>query len=306
MTKNAPLVSIQCLVYNHESYLKECLEGFVSQRVNFPFEAIVHDDASTDGSASIIREYAKRYPDIIKPIIECENQYKKKDGSLERTMLAACEGKYIAICEGDDYWTDPFKLQKEVDLLESDPLISLVYTNFETVDDIGNKIHRGDYEVHKNRSRTGCVFFELLKGNFVMTLTTCMRREVFESSLYREAPAKFDYAVFLTAASLGTLAYLPEKTACYRQSPNGMMSTKRGQINKALLEIRLFFIQKYLDGCVVVDDGQTFRQHLKVIANIIFNKDVPLKKILLVTLKKPKLIFYALAKVLNKSIFAWK
>lgn len=96
------LVSIQCLVYNHEPYLRQCLDGFVVQKTNFRFEAIVHDDVSTDGSAAIIREYAEKYPDIIKPIYETENQYSKQDGSLFKIMNAACKGKYIAMCEGDE------------------------------------------------------------------------------------------------------------------------------------------------------------------------------------------------------------
>lgn len=116
-----PLVSIRCLVYNHEPFLRQCLDGFVMQQTTFPFEAIIHDDASTDGSAAIIREYAEKYPDIIKPIYETENQYSKRDGSLRRIMDAAMHpsAKYIAICEGDDYWIDPLKLQKQVDFLES-------------------------------------------------------------------------------------------------------------------------------------------------------------------------------------------
>ena len=104
-----PIVSIQCTVYNHEPYLRQCLEGFVMQKTNFAFEAIVHDDASTDKSAEIIREYAEKYPDIIKPIYEEENQYSKKQpGLIGRIMTAAMSpsSKYIAICEGDDYWTD--------------------------------------------------------------------------------------------------------------------------------------------------------------------------------------------------------
>ncbi len=115
------LVSIRCLVYNHELYLRQCLDGFVMQKTNFAFEAIVHDDASTDGSAAIIREYAEKYPDIIKPIYETENQYSKKDGSLGRIMNAAIhpDAKYIAFCEGDDYWIDPYKLQKQFDFMES-------------------------------------------------------------------------------------------------------------------------------------------------------------------------------------------
>ena len=114
-------VAINCLVYNHEPYLRECLEGFVMQQTDFPFVAIVHDDASTDHSADIIREYAAKYPDIIHPIYETENQYSKKNGSLTKIMDTAIEATgapYIAMCEGDDYWIDPHKLQKQVDYLD--------------------------------------------------------------------------------------------------------------------------------------------------------------------------------------------
>ena len=113
------MVSIQCFTYNHEPYIRQCLEGFVMQKTNFRFEAIVHDDASTDGTATIIREYAEKYPDIIKPIFETENQYSKRDGSLDRIMDEACKGKYIALCEGDDYWTDPLHLMKQITFLEN-------------------------------------------------------------------------------------------------------------------------------------------------------------------------------------------
>ena len=115
---NQIIVSIKCLVYNHAPYIRQCLDGFVMQKTNFRFEAIVHDDASTDGTQDIIREYAEKYPDIINPIYETENQYSKKDGSLRKIMNNACNGKYIALCEGDDYWIDPLKLQKQVDILE--------------------------------------------------------------------------------------------------------------------------------------------------------------------------------------------
>lgn len=125
-----PLVTIQCLVYNQKYFLRDCLDGFVMQKTNFPFEAIIHDDASTDGSADIIREYAEKYPNIIKPIYEKENQYSKKNGSLTKIMNATCNGKYIAFCEGDDYWIDPYKLQKQVDYMESHLDIGLCYTNF--------------------------------------------------------------------------------------------------------------------------------------------------------------------------------
>lgn len=123
------MVSIECCVYNHEPFLRQCLDGFVMQRTNFPFEAIVHDDASTDGSAAIILEYAEKYPDIIKPIIETENQYSKKDNSLRKILNAHLRGKYIACCEGDDYWTDSLKLQKQVDYMENHPECTLCFHN---------------------------------------------------------------------------------------------------------------------------------------------------------------------------------
>ena len=122
MDEIKPLVAIHCLVYNHEPYLRDCFEGFVMQQTNFPFVAIVHDDASTDGSTAIIREYEEKYPHIFKPIYETENQYSKRDGSLDRIMdeaINATGAKYVAMCEGDDYWTDPLKLQKQVDFMES-------------------------------------------------------------------------------------------------------------------------------------------------------------------------------------------
>ena len=123
MKNTSPLLAIRCLAYNHEPYIRQCLEGFVMQKTDFPFVAIVHDDASTDKTADIIREYAEKYPDIIKPIFESENKYSKHDGSIRRIMNAAMPKsvKYIAVCEGDDYWTDPEKLQKQVGFLERNP-----------------------------------------------------------------------------------------------------------------------------------------------------------------------------------------
>lgn len=124
------LVTVYTLVYNHEPYIRQCLEGLVMQKTNFKYECFVHDDASTDESATIIREFAEKYPDIIRPMIEIENQWSKHDGSLDRIIRANFHGKYIAVCEGDDYWTDPLKLQKQVDYMEVHPECGLIYTDF--------------------------------------------------------------------------------------------------------------------------------------------------------------------------------
>lgn len=114
-------VSVYCTVYNHEKYIRSALEGFVSQITNFDYEVYVHDDASTDRSADIIREYARKYPNIIKPIFQTENQYSKKVDIFEAFICPQLSGDYIACCEGDDYWTDPHKLQIQADFLDSHP-----------------------------------------------------------------------------------------------------------------------------------------------------------------------------------------
>lgn len=112
-----PVVSICCLTYNHESFIRQCINGFLMQEVNFKYEIIVHDDASIDATQEILKQYAKQYPSIFKLILQNENQYSKGIDVIP-LLLSQATGAYIALCEGDDYWTDPLKLQKQVDFLE--------------------------------------------------------------------------------------------------------------------------------------------------------------------------------------------
>jgi glycosyltransferase involved in cell wall biosynthesis len=115
-----PLVSICCITYNHVDYIRDALDGFLMQKTDFSFEIIIHDDASTDGTIDIIREYERKYPNIIKPIYQTENQYSKGEKATLFTIKVA-RGKYIAFCEGDDYWIDPLKLQKQIIEMEKHP-----------------------------------------------------------------------------------------------------------------------------------------------------------------------------------------
>jgi glycosyltransferase involved in cell wall biosynthesis len=132
-----PIVSISCITYNHENFIRDAIEGFLMQRTTFPVEILIHDDASTDKTAEIVREYEKKYPQLIKPIYQTENQYSKGIGVSTTFQFPRAHGKYIALCEGDDYWTDPLKLQKQVDFLEENPDCSLVCHNIsDKVDDI--------------------------------------------------------------------------------------------------------------------------------------------------------------------------
>lgn len=122
--ENRPKVSVCCVAYNHEKYIADAIEGFLMQRTVFPFEILIHDDASTDHTPMIIREYEKRYPGLIKGVYQNENQYSRGE-RVSRFLLERAKGSYIAICEGDDYWTDPRKLQQQVEYMEGHPECTL-------------------------------------------------------------------------------------------------------------------------------------------------------------------------------------
>ena len=130
-----PLVSICCLAYNHAQFIRKCLDGFLMQQTDFPIEILIHDDCSTDGTIEIIQEYTAKYPDLIFPLYEDENQYSRGGaGKMDLYNYRRARGKYIAYCEGDDYWTDPLKLQKQVDFMEANSDYSVCFHNFEIYD----------------------------------------------------------------------------------------------------------------------------------------------------------------------------
>ena len=112
-------VTVLCTVYNHEKFLKQCLDGIISQETNFKYELIVNDDASSDSSPSILKEYAAKYPEIIRLVLQEENQYSKGKSICNEILFPKARGKYIAVCEGDDYWSDKTKLQKQYDFMEA-------------------------------------------------------------------------------------------------------------------------------------------------------------------------------------------
>jgi glycosyltransferase involved in cell wall biosynthesis len=138
---NNPLVSISSITYNHEPFIRDCLEGFLMQKTNFDYEILIHDDASTDQTQSIIKEYQQKYPHLIKPIYQTENQFSKGvRGINKKYNISRSKAKYIAMCEGDDYWTDPYKLQKQVDYMEKHPEVVLTHHLYKNIDTEGNII----------------------------------------------------------------------------------------------------------------------------------------------------------------------
>lgn len=224
MKQDKPLVAIHCLVYNHEPYLRDCFEGFVMQQTNFPFVAIVHDDASTDGSAAIIREYEEKYPNIIKPIYEIENQYSKHDGSLGRIMNAAIDAtgaKYFAMCEGDDYWTDPLKLQKQVDFLEANPEYDMVCARFNHLVHETGEIQQYDlYDSILQPQENG---IEIKQEHFVSFAQPHSCTVMFRTGTLTDHPIipklkyRFDIPVYYCFLYLHRVWLMNEKMAVYRK-----------------------------------------------------------------------------------------
>lgn len=148
-----PLVSICCVTYNHAPFIRKCLDGFLMQETSFPVEILIHDDASTDGTDEIIREYSGRFPDVIYPLFESENQYGKgQHNEIDFYNYRRARGKYIAYCEGDDYWTDSRKLQKQVDFMENHPAFSVCF-------------HRCQYYDERNQTYFDDHCSNILKGH---------------------------------------------------------------------------------------------------------------------------------------------
>ena len=219
------LVAIHCLVYNHEPYLRQCLDGFVMQKTNFRFVAIVHDDVSTDGSAAIIREYEEKYPDNIKPIYETENQWHKADGSLGRIMSAAIDAtgaKYVAMCEGDDYWTDPNKLQKQVDFLESHPDYSMCCHGADVLNQTSNTIGCG-CEKMETREYFPSDAFPTWQ---IPTASIVYRRDVVEKfQLVREGDFfAGDVVLILICMHVGRVWGFADHMSVYRMNKGGFTS----------------------------------------------------------------------------------
>lgn len=211
--KSIILVTVKVLVYNQAPYLRQCLDGIISQKTNFRFEVIIHDDCSSDGSIDIIREYVKKYPNIIKPIFEIENQYSKVGFSgIDKIMDAYINGKYIAFCEGDDYWTDMLKLQKQVDFLESHDDYGLVYTQFQVYNQQNDSFAPGWCKETTLEKEFG--------GNDIMTLTVCLRTSLYLKYQDQIRPQKEwkmgDMPLWIYLLSQSRAYYIPDITCVYR------------------------------------------------------------------------------------------
>lgn len=252
MGKHKPIVSVCCLVYNHEPYLRECFDGFVMQQTTFPIEILVHDDASTDHSADIIREYTAKYPDLFKAIYQTENQYSKGVDVFSINAKRA-QGKYIALCEGDDYWTDPLKLQKQVDMLEVHSEYSACFHNAKIVNGDGVFIRHFHPDCEKMKQIYD--FNDSIKGWNVPTASLVYRNDTAIHNIVTKITQKYtiisgDRLLIAAIAANGNYYYMPQEMSIYRNHSGGISSwgnhIKIFKSNICLYKgLKRYFFKKY-------------------------------------------------------------
>ena len=215
-------VSVLCAAYNHEEYLRQTLDSFLAQKTDFPFEVLINDDASTDTTADIIREYAEKHPDIIRPFYQEENLYSRRINLYDTVFFPAARGEYIALCEGDDYWNDPEKLQLQVNWLDIHPDYSAcVHNSIGCFEDQPDKVlfaQDGDRDIP---------FEQVIQGmsHAYHTSSILARREfILDPPDYRNVAYEqgyfTDYAVGVRLGLSGKVRFLDRCMSVYRVGSN--------------------------------------------------------------------------------------
>jgi len=235
-----PLVSVFVLTYNHEKYIEQALDGILNQKVNFNYEIVIGDDYSTDATRSILLQYQTRNPDKINLLLHPHNL-----GAMVNQLatIKACKGKYMAICEGDDYWTDCFKLQRQIDFLETNPEYSVCFHNVE-------------YRYHSEKipsvlalsieEPTTSSFRDLaIRNNYIPTCSVVYRNKFSEEFIELLKISKIgDWVLSLFISQTGKIHYIPNVMGVYRVHSGGVW----GKLNK---EERFLLLMDTIDKLIL-------------------------------------------------------
>ncbi len=216
-----PLVSVSLVAYNASAYIKDAIDGCLMQQTSFPFEIIIHDDASQDQTPQIILDYASNYPYKIIPIIQTINQFSQGHEINAKINIPKARGKYIAFLEADDYWIDPLKLQKQVDFMEKHPDVSMSFTASKEIDSCdANKVNVNRYRKYDSYCLPEDVI--LIGGRLVNMGSALVRKSIYENlpSWYHYSQI-WDNTVPLLSLTHGKIHYLNEVTSVYRSNVPG-------------------------------------------------------------------------------------
>lgn len=217
-TSCPPVVSVVCTAFNHESFIEDALKSFLLQKTDFPFEVIVHDDASTDKTAAIINYYAKKYPLIVKPILQIENQYTINGHIPSLNTIEAAKGKYIAFCEGDDFWLTTNKLQNQYDALEANVKSSLCFTPSLELDE-STQVTSIICFHYKKRANIPASSAIIGRGGYMPTASLFFRAEYSKYIIeHAKSWAIGDFFIQSYLALAGEVVYLPTTSCVYRRN----------------------------------------------------------------------------------------
>ena len=211
------MVSIVCITYNHEKYISQAIEGFLNQKTTFKTEIIIHDDCSTDTTKEIINFYEKKYPEKIKVYFEKENQYSLRKYQFLKEVYDMANGKYIAFCEGDDYWVDNNKLQKEIDYLEKHDDCRMVYTDFDILYQKTGRVERTLFKKEPERFKHKYTLDSwILDPGYVAPMTWVFEKKLMENYQFLNTLDEtfVMFAYFLYSTNVKCL--INENTAVYR------------------------------------------------------------------------------------------
>lgn len=255
-----PIISIVCNTYNHEQYVRETLEGFLKQKTKYSFEILIYDDASSDNTANIIKEYEKKYPDIIKPIYQTINQYSQGLKPARQNRKRA-KGKYIAVCEGDDYWIDENKLQKQVEYMEEHPKCTFCFTN--GFNQYGDEIKEMIVPWNKSsifyKGKENYNVGELVLLDYIPTASFLYRNGFSFPELSKSAFTG-DLYIELVMTSYGYAHFIDKPMVIYRRDVAGSATNNWGISDKSFVrqcdrfinmfkELRTIFNNQY-DECI--------------------------------------------------------
>lgn len=276
--ENIPvMVTVFCLVYNHEKYVDRMLQSVLSQHTNFKYEVLVHEDASTDGTREILQKYVEQYPEIIVPIYQSENQYSLRTGILRNILLPLARGKYYAFCEGDDYWCDEYKLQKQYEILEKNGDCSICVHKVICCNEDGSSNERIIPEIQygiKEGKISDSVMSDALwvKGGYpFQTSSYFVRREVFFDKKNAAFMEKFgrDRSTIQASFRIGKFYYKEDAMSCYRLSSFGSWNEK---FNTSDIYDKITFWKKdIIERELYFDELTDFHYHAQIEAMVVKN-----------------------------------
>jgi len=222
INNNAPLVSVLCTAFNHVNYIEDAINRMMNQKCSFSYEIIIHDDASTDGTGDKIVALVKNH-DNVKTILQRENQFSKGIKIWSQAMLPHAAGKYIAICDGDDYWIDENKLQVQVDFLEKNPDYSICWTGYNMLEDdsLIPAAWLSDYT-----SDTDVTMENIFQPYRTYSLTAVFRRDTFDEKIYNALAHAKDNSMYAICLSNGKGRLMRMITANYRVHDGGVFSRR--------------------------------------------------------------------------------